>query len=367
MTDGQYGASAAAAEADGAGGSSYERVIPERRAYYEKISHENLAPLWEELHVLVPAQPHTPVKAVKWDYDEVRPLLMEAGGLITADEAERRVLMLRNPGLGGQAAITQSLYGGFQLILPGEVARTHRHSQSALRFIIEGEGAYTTVGGEKIPMRPGDLVLTPSWNWHDHGNDTDKPMVWLDGLDIPLISFFEAGFFEAANVESQEPSQPLGDSLARFGSGLAPVDWRPKAKASPMLHYSYERTREVLEAMRRADPADPCHGWKMRYINPTSGGSPMATIGAFIQMLPPGEATAPYRSTDATVFAVVEGSGTSTIGDVTIEWKPRDVFVAPSWVWQSHHAHGEATLFSFSDRPVQQVLDLWREERRVPA
>lgn len=345
-----------------------ERVIPERRAYYERISHENMAPLWESLHVLVPPQPRTPVKPAKWDYDDaVRPLLMEAGGLITADEAERRVLMLQNPGLGGQAAITQSLYCGFQLILPGEVARTHRHSQSALRFIVEGEGAYTTVNGEKIPMRPGDLVLTPSWNWHDHGNETDQPMVWLDGLDIPLISFFDVGFAEAANVESQEPTAPLGDSLARFGSNFAPVDWRPKAKASPMLHYPYGQARAVLEAMRRAGPADPCHGWKMRYINPASGGSVMATIGAFIQMLPPGEATAPYRCTDGTVYTVVEGTGTSTIGDVTFDWKPRDVFVAPSWTWQSHRAHDDAVLFSLSDRPVQQGLDLWREERRVPA
>ena len=154
---------------------------------------------------------------------------MQAGGLITAKEAERRVLILENPGLHGQTSITHSLFAGLQLIMPGEVAPAHRHSQSALRFIIEGHGAYTAVEGERTMMEPGDFVITPSWTWHDHGNDTDQPMVWLDGLDIPIVRLFDASFAEPANADSQTVTRPEGDSLARLrrqhaAGGLASDD-----------------------------------------------------------------------------------------------------------------------------------------------
>ena len=143
---------------------------PERAAFYERISGGNLAPLWERLHALVTPQPVTPVQPAIWHYRDVRPHLMHAGELISAEEATRRVLILENPGLKGQTSITHSLFAGLQLILPGEVAPAHRHSQSALRFIIEGDGAYTAVDGERTTMHPGDFVITPSWTWHDHGN-----------------------------------------------------------------------------------------------------------------------------------------------------------------------------------------------------
>ena len=103
---------------------------------------------------------------------------MESGSLITAKEAVRRVLILENPAMPGSACITPSLYAGLQLILPGEVAPSHRHTQSALRFIVEGEGAYTAVDGERTIMREGDFVITPTWTWHDHGNEFDE----ADGL-----------------------------------------------------------------------------------------------------------------------------------------------------------------------------------------
>ena len=145
---------------------------PERQAFYDKIAPANLAPLWEQLHSLVTPEPVSKVQPAIWHYRDVRPHLMQSGSLITAQEATRRVLMLMNPGLGGQASITGSLFAGLQLIMPGEVAPAHRHSQSALRFIIEGHGAYTAVDGERTLMEPGDFVITPSWTWHDHGNDT---------------------------------------------------------------------------------------------------------------------------------------------------------------------------------------------------
>src|SRR6478736_1315993 len=169
----------------------------ERQAFYDRIGEHSLAPLWERLHSMVTRAPVTPALPAKWDYDAVvRPFLMQAGGLITAKEAERRVLILENPGLRGQTSITHSLFAGLQLIMPGEIAPAHRHTQSALRFIVEGEGAFTAVEGEKTTMRPGDFVITPSWNWHHHGNESSQPMVWLDGLDIPMLMQFGSTFRE---------------------------------------------------------------------------------------------------------------------------------------------------------------------------
>ena len=173
---------------------------PERAAFYRRAAEHSLAPLWEVLHGLVTPTPRTPCVPALWRYDEIRPFLMEAGRLITAREAERRVLILRNPGMQGQAAVTRSLFAGLQLILPGEVAPAHRHTQSALRFVIEGKGAYTSVDGERTTMHPGDFIITPSWTWHDHGNDGDGPMVWLDGLDIPIVTLLDASFAEPGSL-----------------------------------------------------------------------------------------------------------------------------------------------------------------------
>jgi gentisate 1,2-dioxygenase len=334
-----------------------------RRAFYDRIAGLSLAPLWESLHQLVPPSPQTPCVPAIWRYREVRPYLMESGGLLTAKEAIRRVLILQNPGMGGQAAITHTLFAGLQLILPGEVAPSHRHTQSALRFIVEGDGAYTAVDGERTTMREGDFIITPSWTWHDHGNGGQGPMVWLDGLDIPLVQMLDAGFAENYPKDEQEVTRPMGDAQARYGAGLLPFNHAARSKTSPVFNYPYARTREALDAMRRAGEWDPCHGLKMTYVNPETGGYAMPTIGAFIQLLPKGFATQPYRSTDGTVYAVVEGSGRSTIGDKTFDWTKRDVFVAPSWAWQTHEASSDAVLFSFSDRPVQDAVGLWREQR----
>src|SRR5215467_12701162 len=174
-----------------------------RRDFYERIGALSMAPLWESLHQLVPPQPAPKYVPAAWDYDKVRPFLMESGTLITAKEAVRRVLILENPSMPGSACITPTLYAGLQLILPGEVAPAHRHTQSALRFVVEGQGAYTAVNGERTTMAPGDFIITPSWTWHDHGSEAAGPVVWLDALDIPLVRFLDAGFAENLDAEQQ--------------------------------------------------------------------------------------------------------------------------------------------------------------------
>ncbi|MDP6709610.1 MAG: gentisate 1,2-dioxygenase [Alphaproteobacteria bacterium] len=343
--------------------SASNDIDGERRAFYDRIDGDNLAPLWEVFHDLVSKAPASPAAPALWRYDEIRPFVLESGGLITAKEAERRVLVLENPGLRGRSRITPSLYAGLQLILPGEVAPAHRHSQSALRFIVEGEGAYTAVEGERTYMAPGDFVITPSWTWHDHGNEADEPVVWLDGLDIPIVGLFDATFAESHAADSQPVRRPAGDSLARYGSGLLPVDFRPETPTSPVFSYPYARTREALAQMQRADEWDPCHGLKLKYVNPATGDYAMATMATFMQLLPAGFEGQPYRSTDGTVFSVVEGRGRTEVGETVLDWGPKDTFIVPGWHWLSHVASEEAVLFSFSDRVVQEKLGLWREAR----
>ncbi|MGQ2980046.1 MAG: gentisate 1,2-dioxygenase [Polaromonas sp.] len=343
-----------------------------RKAFYDAIRAQHLTPLWEVLHALVPQQPSTPCVPAFWAYDRVRPWLMEAGRLITAEEAVRRVLILENPGLPGQSAITQSLYAGLQLILPGEVAPSHRHTQSALRFVVEGQGAYTAVDGERTTMSPGDFIITPSWTWHDHGHeaalDHALPVVWLDGLDIPMLRFFDAGFAENHSERSQPVSKAEGTSYQRYGANMLPVRYdAPFGQTSPIFSYPYARTREALHTLERQAPVDDWDGVKLRYVNPATGGSPMPTMATFMQRLPAGFEGKAWRQTDGAVFSVVEGHGSVTVahGDVqqVFEFGPRDHFVIPSWHTASLRSASGCVLFSFSDRPVHQALGIHREER----
>jgi gentisate 1,2-dioxygenase len=335
-----------------------------RRDLYGRMDGDNLTPLWEVLHNLVPPEPQTPCVPALWKYRAIRPFIMEAGKLITAKEAVRRVLILENPGMRGQSCVTRSLYAGLQLILPGEIAPSHRHTQSALRFIVEGSGAYTAVNGERTTMHPGDFIITPSWTWHDHGNPGNEPVVWLDGLDVQIVQLFDAQFMENFPEEVQPVLRPEGDAYVRYGNNLAPLEpVKPLGKTSPIFNYPYARSRETLAALSRNQEADACHGWKMQFINPATGGAAMPTIGTFIQLLPKSFRSQPYRSTDGTVYSVVEGTGKVRIGAQTFEFEPRDSFVVPSWHALSFETQSECMLFSFSDRPAQQALGLWREKR----
>ena len=179
-------------------------------ALYAEMQPRSLYPLWEVLSALVTPQPRSPAQVHRWRYAEARDYLLRAGDLISAEQAERRVLIMENPGLPGSSSATSSLYAGLQLILPGEIAPCHRHAQCALRFVMEGEGAFTAVDGEKAVMRPFDLVLTPGWQWHDHGNTSAQPMIWLDGLDIPTVRHFDASFAEHFPESAHPETVPPG-------------------------------------------------------------------------------------------------------------------------------------------------------------
>lgn len=338
-----------------------------RSTYYVKLGEQRLSPLWESLHHLVPKAPQPQAVAAIWKYSQIRDLVIEAGTVISAEEAVRRVLVLENPGLPGKASITSTLYAGLQLILPGEIAPSHRHTQSALRFIVEGSGAWTAVNGERTTMRPGDFIITPTWTWHDHGNPAldqgGEPVVWLDGLDIPLIANLNAGFAESYPESTQPITRPEGDSFARFGHNMLPVRHRVSDPTSPIFSYPYERTREALDALYRNGDLDEWDGVKLRYVNPTTGGWPMPTIATFMQFLPSGFSGRTYRSTDATVYCVVQGHGQASIAGTPFAFEPHDVFVVPAWQPVSLAASTDSVLFSYSDRPVLSALNLLREER----
>jgi gentisate 1,2-dioxygenase len=340
-----------------------DAVAAQREAFYARIDAHSLAPLWTRLKSLIPAEPKPVGVAHRWRYDDVRPFVMESARQISAEEAERRVLILENPALAGSSQITSTLYAGLQLIMPGEVAPAHRHTQSALRFVVEGSGAYTAVDGEKTFMEPGDFVITPSWTWHHHGNDSAAPMVWLDGLDIPLVGHYNATFREDHHAQQAAVTRPTGDALARYGSGLLPVGYRATTLNSPVFNYPYARTREALYALAKGGEPDAHLGHLMRYVNPLDGGWAMPTMAAMIRLLPRGFATKPYRSSDSMVFVAVEGRGRIDVNGERFEVSPRDVVVVPGWMAYTLHADDDLVLFSYSDRVAHEKLGFFREER----
>ena len=310
-------------------------INPDLARFSKEISALGLKPLWERVSRL---QPGTAAQPAIWRWSDTRPLLMRACELITAKQAERRVLMLENPALAGTTFSTTTLFTGLQAILPGEIAPTHRHTPNALRLIVEGEGAYTAVDGERVAMRPGDFIVTPGWSWHDHGNEGSAPVIWLDGLDTAFANMFGAHFREDYPEEKQD-----------------------SVEADSVLSYPYERTRAALERQAKSENPHRAHGFKLRYLDPQTGRDPFPTMAVFMQRLPRGFSGEKYRSTESPVYCVVEGRGRVDVGDTRFDFAPHDVFVVPSWEIHRFTAATDCFLFSYSDRAAQEALGFWRE------
>ena len=347
--------------------SSVQSTEAELQQYYQGLDAYNVAPLWTVLGDIQAREPASKVTPTVWRWRDLRPLVMRAAELVGTEQAERRVLRLMNPGLGGRTATTQTLFGGIQTVLPGEIAPAHRHTPNALRFIIESDGGYTAVGGERLPMLPGDLVLTPSWEWHDHGNDTDNPMIWLDGLDLPLLSALEMTFHDQYPEDQQPVTESPGSSLAKYGSIALQPAWEEHGPpgTSPLMYYPWTRARAALERLATGEGGSPYDGVIMEYTNPRTGGAAMSTMACFIQLLRPGQHTLAHRHTTSTVYHVVEGRGSTRVGDTVLEWEEKDTFCVPGWAFHEH-VNASPTepsfLFSFTDAPVIKGLQLYREE-----
>jgi gentisate 1,2-dioxygenase len=211
-------------------------------------------------------------------------------------------------------------------------------------------------------MSRGDFILTPNWAPHDHGNPGKQPVMWLDVLDMPTVNHFETSFMEHFDQKAQNTARQDGDSLDRYGSGVLPDGTMDTFKTrSPVINYTYARTRPILARMKKAGDIDPRFGARVRYSNPTTGGHVMATMGAYLGLLPKGFKGEDYRSTDGTIFVCIEGRGSTKVGDKTLEWGPNDVFVIPPWHRYAHNAPEESVLFQISDKPAQEALGIWRE------
>ena len=318
--------------------------------------------LWE-LASQMTARPMPEMRAWMWQWSLLESIVKQSGEVIPVGE-ERRALQLFNPGLGGQWATTPTLIAAVQLLLPGEVARAHRHTPTAIRFILEGSGAYTAVEGERVYMEPGDLVLTPNWQWHDHGNETDHPVVWLDGLDIPLVRALSAMFFEL-HPERQAPvTKPRNASQALYGYGrLSPTWVKERPQASPLLIYSWDQALAALQALRDCE-GSPYEGIILEYTHPQTGGPCLPTMGCYVQLLRPGEHLQARRTTGSAVFCVVQGQGYTVIDGEQFVWSQGDIIALPSWALCEHANTGaeEAVLFSMRDQPVMEALGLYREE-----
>lgn len=335
--------------------------------YRQRVAAANLVPLWTFFGEWFPPEPRASAVPHRWRYADVRAVVLDAAAAVSTADAERRVLVLENPGLAGQRLATDALYAGLQLIMPGEFARAHRHTAAALRFIVEGEQTYTAVAGERCYMRRGDFIVTPSWTWHEHRNEGSEPTIWLDVLDVPLIRFLGAGFSEHYATPEYPVLAPPGDSRLRYGQGLVPVGFTRAAGASPIFAYPFDYAYEALDHLRAHSEWDACHAIKMEYIDPTTGGPAIPTISTFLQLLPADFTTAPYRSTASGVVTAVHGRGRVTIGrgaaSATFDYEPNDVWAVPSWQHMSVNADEETVLFTASDEAVHRKLGVWREER----
>jgi gentisate 1,2-dioxygenase len=330
-------------------------------ALFDALKAKHMGALWQrQADESPPPRPGTYAPFL-WRGADVQSLMQWAGEVVRpGPEAERRVLTLRNPGGG-------TLSAAVQMVLPGEVAPSHRHTPAAIRFILSGSGAATVVDGEPCPMGPGDLMLTPAWSWHGHVSEADGSMIWMDGLDVPIVQALGTPFvFEEYPEGGLQPAtkQP-GDSFYRFGAAhLRPLWGHASTPVSPLMVYPWRQTEEALNNLAKVD-ASPFDDVAMEYTNPVTGGHVLPTIGCCVQLLRPGIHTKAHRHTTSAVYQVFKGHGSTIIDGVSFDWGEGDFLRLPPMTWHEHRnvsADAPAILFSITDAPVFEALNLYRED-----
>ncbi|HYA27850.1 MAG TPA: cupin domain-containing protein [Acidobacteriota bacterium] len=326
------------------------------------MAGKNLSGYWRLGMEGLPSYPMTAVEPCLWKWADVYESLVRAGEVISLENSERRVVRLVNPGLDQRHAFaTHTLQISFQYVKPGENARAHRHTPAALRFVVQGEGAYTTVNGQQCVMERGDLILTPKLTWHDHSNEASAPIIWLDGLDFPLVTALHQVMQERYSERRQpieKSSEEVIDKLGRsVRHGLALNDF---------FHYKWRDTEPALRALTDSPAArDRFDGYLLEFRNPLTGGPTMTTIQCAVQLLPAKEETAVHRHTSTVIYHVFCGKGATEVGQKKFEWQQGDSFVVPLWHRHRHlnrSSRDEAILFSMSDAPAIRALELYREE-----
>lgn len=340
---------------------------PSLIAYYRRLRELDAGALWTVANDIEPWQPRSRSVPTMWRYEDLRGDVLRALELVRPEEAGRRVIYLANSEQREAVAAVGWLYSGLQVMAPGECASSHRHSASALRFIMEGSGAFTNVDGHRITLKRNDFVLTPNGTWHEHGVDEEGTVcIWQDGLDIPLVNMLSAGFYEVHPDLRQAVAFPVDDTSAHWANaGLRPAGFSWSKPYSPLLKYEWEPTYEALRRQAGAGGGSPYDGIHLDYVNPATGGPVMPTMGASIQMLRPGESTRAHREVGNFVYQCAKGAGWSVIDGRRFDWKERDIFVVPSWSFHEHanaSDREDACLFSFHDLPMMRALGLYRQE-----
>ncbi|MBA4602525.1 cupin domain-containing protein [Thermoactinomyces mirandus] len=337
------------------------------KKFNDEIEKFHLGPLWNALPDLMNKEPEPQAVPYLWKWETLYTKLMKAREIFTPERGgERRAIYLQNPGLKerkpwGWASATQTLYAAVQLILPGETAPSHRHSQNALRFISKGQGSYTIVEGERIFMQEGDFLITPQGLWHGHAHPGDKPIIWMDVLDIPFVYAIGGTFFESYPETIQKPEIPDNYKSRRYPGGMVrPVSDRTP-QIAPLSSFRWSRTQAALEGLSNFEP-DPYDGYAVEYINPSTGKTANPNIAAWMHKLPAGYHSKAHRHTSSTIFHVFKGSGYSVIGGVRFAWEEGDFFIVPNWAWHEHAASEDTYLFSVSDYPIMEKLGLQHEE-----
>lgn len=340
--------------------STAERVD----AFNAKLEKRAMRGFWQRS----PA-PKQAVEPWIWRWRDIYASIEEAATSVplSPGKFERRTLFLVNPTLGGLDGTSRSLLMSVQVVNPGETAETHRHTPSALRFVVQGSGAYTVSDGEQMVMETGDLLIQPTWTWHGHANYSDQPIIWLDGLDGAIVRFLDANFYEDFPDGFQGISRE--DGSGRVHLGFRPAAGDSSRNSAVAFNYKWRDTLALLGELAAQGSSDPYDGVLLRYVNPMTGGPTFSTMSCEIQLLRPGEETRPHRHTGSTIYHVARGAGITIAEGTTskrMEWDERDCFVVPSWHWHSHKnysASEPAILFSMNDIPLIKAAGLYREEQ----
>ncbi len=341
---------------------------PELRQLYAGFEAENLIPLWTQLGDLMPMHPKPKAVPHIWKWSRILSLAQASGELVPVGRGgERRALGLANPGLGGNAYVSPTLWAAIQYLGPKETAPEHRHSQNAFRFVVEGEGVWTVVNGDPVRMSRGDLLLTPGWNFHGHHNATDQPMAWIDGLDIPFSQHNDVGFFEFGSERVTDYATPNFSQGERLWChpGLRPLSRLEDTVSSPIGAYRWEHTDRALTEQllleEEGQPATVEQGHAaIRYINPTTGGDVMPTIRCQFHRLRAGATSKTRREVGSSVFQVFQGKGSVVLDGVEHRLDIGDMFVVPSWISWALRAETQFDLFRFSDAPIMERLNFGR-------
>jgi gentisate 1,2-dioxygenase len=330
--------------------------------YREAMSAAGVAPLWPMMRNVLPhGRPNPVTRPGFWNYHAIRPLLLRAGELTPVEKAERRVLVLSDPGRGvGAMQATASIYLGLQLLLPGETAPAHVHTPSAVRIIVEGAGGFTVVDGEKLPMEEGDLVLTPGGEWHDHGHEGTGPVVWLDALDLPLFYYLEGSYATEGPLQAQR-NRPDASQVEYLASGLAPTR-RPGqgARRYPMMRYPWVRTEAALREMARYTDGPT----ELDFVNPETGSDVLPTMGFTAMMLAAGGRDEPPLRSSSAAYHVIKGRGRAWIDGDSFAFGPKDTFSAPVFARLTFEAEEETFMVRIHDRPLQDKLGYYEERAR---